>query len=99
MISKPTDDAKYLIFKALVRMIETNSGTGFLNGDQGHPAYALGAQGEIDPVAGGDSPENNDLFKLLASFDQEFHDEGPDLSTWEKFCTFAIDAFNRSHGH
>ena len=98
MISTPSDMEKYLIFKALVRMIETNTGIGFLNGDQGHPAYTLGAQGVVDPVAGGDSPENNRLFNLLASFDQEFHDGGPNLSTWEKFCTFAVDAFNRSRG-
>ena len=56
MISKPTDDEKYLIFKALVRMIETDTGTGFLNEDQGHSAYTLGAQGIIDPVAGGGLP-------------------------------------------
>ena len=96
MISNPTDWEQYLIFKALVRMIETNAGTGFLNGDQGHPAYLMGVDGETDPVAGGDSPEKNHLFKLLASFDQELHKEGPDLSTWPKFCTFAVDAFNRA---
>ena len=98
MISNPTDMEKYLIFKALVRIIETNTGTGFLNEDQGHPAYTLGAQGKVDPVAGGDSPEKNRLFKLIASFDQGFQDEGPDLSTWEKFCAFAVIAFNRSRG-
>ena len=55
MISQPTDMEKYLIYKALVRMIETDSGEGFLNSDQGHPAYGLGKDGIIDPVAGGDS--------------------------------------------
>ena len=93
MISAPTDDEQYLIFKALVHMIETNSGEGFHNSDQGHPAYLLGANdGKVDSVMGGDSPEQNDLFKLLASFDQEFHDAGPDLSTWQKFCAFAVKA-------
>ena len=43
-------------------MIETNSGIGFHNCDQGHPAYLLGADdGKVDPVMGGDSPEKNDL--------------------------------------
>ena len=98
MISAPTDDEKYLIFKALVRMIETNSGIGFHNCDQGHPAYLLGADdGKVDPVMGGDSPEKNDLFELLASFDQAFHDNGPDLSTWQKFCAFAVKAFNNEN--
>ena len=55
MISDPTDDEKYLIFSALVRMIKTSSGEGFLNDDQGHPAYTLGAQGKVDAVMGGDS--------------------------------------------
>ena len=57
MISDPTDDEKYLIFRALVRMIKTSSGDGFLNSDQGHPAYLLGTQGKVDAVMGGDSPE------------------------------------------
>ena len=99
MIAAPTDDAKYLIFKVLVRMIKTNSGEGFHNSDQGHPAYRLGAIGKVDPVAGGDSPEQNQLFKLLASFDQTFHGVGPnpDPSTWQKFCAFAVDAYDREH--
>ena len=100
MISAPTDDEQYLIFKALVHMIETNSGEGFHNSDQGHPAYLLGANdGKVDRVMGGDSPEKNTLFKLLASFDQTYHGvvPNPDLSTWQKFCAFAVDAYNREH--
>ena len=97
MISDPTDDEKYLIFRALVRTIKTNSGDGFLNSDQGHPAYVLGAQDKVDAVMGGDSPEKNTLFKLLESFDQTYHGvvPNPDLSTWQKFCAFAVDANNR----
>ena len=44
-------------FRALVEMIESNSGVGFVNADQGHPAYAMGRRGKIDAVAGGDGPE------------------------------------------
>ena len=97
MISAPTEGEKHLIFEALVRMIKSNAGTGFHNSDQCHPAYLLGEIGKVDPVAGGDSPEQNELFKLLASFDQEFHDRGPDLSTWRKFCAFAVAAFKRAN--
>ena len=98
MISDPTDDEKYMIFRALVRTIKTNSGDGFHNCDQGHPAYRAGANGG-DSVKFGDSPEQNDLFQLLASFDQTYHgvDPNPDLSTWQKFCTFAVDAHDREH--
>ena len=95
MISEPNNMEQDLIFKALVHMIDTNSGTGFQNVDQGHPAYIRGAKGK---VGGGDSPIQNVLFKLLNSFDRRFHEEGPDLSTWQKFCAFAVAAQSRQHG-
>ena len=66
MISNPTDDEKYMIFRALVRMIKTNSGDGFLNSDQSHPAYLLGAQGKVDAVMGGDSPEKTRFSSCLS---------------------------------
>ena len=99
MISAPTDTEKYLIYTALVRAIETNSGLGFHNSDQGHPAYRAGAKDgdEVDPIWG-DSPEKNELFKLLLSFETLHKGEtGPDLSTWQKFCAFAVDAYDREH--
>ena len=54
MISAPTDMEQYLIFEALVRAIETNSGIGFHNDDQGHPAYRAGAKDgdKADPIWG-----------------------------------------------
>jgi len=82
-----------MIYHALVRSIETNSGMGFLNVDQGHPAYVLGASGKESKEMG-DSPGQNRLFKLLASFDREFHEHIEDLSTWQKFCTLAVNAYN-----
>ena len=100
MISAPTDMEKYLIYTALVRAIETNSGIGFHNSDQGHPAYRAGAKDgdEVNRIWG-DSPEENELFKLLLSF-KELHkgETGPDLSTWQKFCAFAVEAYDRAHG-
>lgn len=93
MISNPTSVEKALIFSALVYAIKTNSGIGFHNGDQGHPAYMAGANND-DSETWGDSPDKNLMFKLLASFDRELHN--PDLSTWEKFCTYAVEARRRA---
>ena len=97
MISATTDGQKSLIFKALALAIEKNWGRGFLNADQGHPAYVAGAKGD-NSTTWGDSPDRNELFKLLASFDRGFHEEGPDLSTWQKFCAFAVGAYNVARG-
>jgi len=97
MISNPTDVQKAMIFNALTHAIETNSGIGFRNGDQGHPAYLAGANAE-DSQAWGETPEENELFQLLLSFDHKFHENGPDLSTWQKFCGFAVMARDRTRG-
>ena len=84
-------------FRALVEMIESNSGVGFVNADQGHPAYAMGARrGKIDAVTGGDSPEDSCLFKILQRFGPEHHEQIQDLRTWSKFCSFAFAATRRS---
>jgi hypothetical protein len=95
MISSPTKNEKALIFDALAYAIKANSGIGFRNSDQGHPAYMAGATNE-DSETWGDSAEQNLMFKLLASFDRESHGNGPNLSTWEKFCKYAVDAHNRA---
>lgn len=97
MIDNPDDFEKELIFRALVRMIETNSGTGFHNADQGHPAYVAGANG-VESRTWGDTAERNRLYRLLTSFPPQHHEEGPDLSNWQKFCSFAVEAYNRAKG-
>lgn len=79
-------------FQALVEMIDSNSGVGFVNADQGHPAYAMGRRGKIDAVAGGDGPKTNTLFKLLQRFPPVLHEQIQDLRTWPKFCSFAFRA-------
>ena len=84
-----------LMFRALVRMIDSNSGIGFHNLDQGHPAYGRGSQGIVDPEKWGDGPEHNGLFQTLKRFDWKYHAEVQDLSTWEKFCAFALAAYHR----
>lgn len=83
-------------FRALVEMIDSNSGVGFVNADQGHPAYAMGRHGKIDELAGGDAPEHNRLFKILQRFAPEHHEQIQDLRTWPKFCSFAFAAYRRS---
>ncbi len=96
MIDRPTDDEKYLIWKALVHAISSNSGIGIsCNADQGHPVYVRGMEGEIVPDSA-DTPDTSKLFNLLASFDPMFHEEFQDLSTWEKFCSFAVQSYNRA---
>ena len=97
MIDNPTEDEKHLIWGALVHAISSNSGMGFsCNNDQGHPHYRIWAEGgTVEGSA--DAPETNCLFNLLASFDPMFHQEYRDLSTWEKFCGFAVESYDRAH--
>ena len=99
MFSDLGDVEKYLIYKALVMMIEANSGVGFHNSDQGHPAYRMGASdGMSDSNTWGDGPEQNRLFKILVALNPEFLEDssiGPDLTTWQKFCTFATNSYDR----
>ncbi len=95
MLSDLSDVEKELIYKALVHMIDSNTGTGFINADQGHPAYIAGASSRIDVGILGDSPGRNILFKLVSSLCEQLPGIEPDLSTWEKFCSFATNAFNR----
>ena len=97
MLSNPTGDQKWLIFKALTDSIAANSGRGFHNTDQGHPAYRAGAK-DGNSETWGDSPEKNELYVLLESFHPDLHKEGPDLSTWQKFCAFAVEAYDEAHG-
>lgn len=98
MIDRLTDDEKQIIWRALVHAIESNSGIGFTcNNDQGHPAYLTGAEGEVMPDVA-DTPERSTLFNLLVSFGPEFHQnpENPDLSTWQKYCSFAVESYRRA---
>ena len=100
MFSDLGDAERHLIYKALVMMIEANSGVGFNNRDQGHPAYRTGAiDGASDSGTWGDGPEQNALFKLLVALSPEFLEDptvGPDLTTWQKFCAFATEAYDRA---
>ncbi len=100
MIESLPNNAKYLVYEALIHAIDTNSGIGFHNADQGHPAYRVGADGKIDESAWGDSPDKNHLYRLLRELSMYFvkHEEerpssGPLILTWEDFCRRAIQAY------
>ena len=97
MIDRPTDEEKDLIWHALVHAISSNSGIGFsCNNDQGHTVYIGGMEGKIVPDSA-DTPDTSGLFKLLKSFDPVYHEEFQDLSTWEKFCRFAVESYRRAN--
>lgn len=81
------DRFEELVFRAIVEMIASNSGVGFHNCDQGHPAYRVGVDGGIGM---GDGPGENRLFQLLQTFDQKYHQGVCDLSTWDSFCRLAV---------
>jgi hypothetical protein len=88
-----------LVYKALIRMVESNSGTGFHNSDQGHPDYAGPAQGTSMRLANSDGPDTNDLFKLLRDLSKEYGGEhGPRIATWEEFCQLAYNAYLKDVG-
>ena len=82
------DRFEEIVFRAIVEMIESNSGVGFHNCDQGHPAYRMGAN---DRIGMGDGPRENGLFQLLQKFDQKYHEGARDLSTWDSFCKLAVE--------
>lgn len=94
---------KILIYKGLKKLIEMNTGEGFVNADQGHPAYTMGADGKIDKNQLGDSPDSNALFKILKEISQELKNKYDtsynwwyDFTTWEKFCKFAVDCYEKN---
>lgn len=112
---KPEEDLKHpiyneflekqYIYQGLKFLIEKGDGTGFHNADLGHPVYALGSKGIVDPSwEYADSPENNLLFKMLSNLSKELKQLGIedlryiwwyDFSEWRDFCKFALDIYNK----
>ncbi len=89
--------AKYLIYDALVQCVQSASGVGFHNGDQGHIAYLLGMESKVDHKMWGDSPEENMMFQLMRELSMYFvkHEQdrpsnAPLVLTWEDFCQMAV---------
>lgn len=97
MFSDLNDIEKSLIYRCMKYAIRKNSGIGFRNNDQGHPAYAAGAAGKEGM---GDSPEENEFFKLVSVLHPKFCNEGDhDLSTWQGFCEMATEANYKEKGY
>ncbi len=91
---------KQLILRGLIALVKSNSGFGFCNNDQGHPAYAVGRQGEFDFAHYGDSPEHNKLFKLMHTLSVDLSSGAIDGSSeivdfifsWADFCLLGYSA-------
>ncbi len=91
---------RYTLFTSLLNSIKSNSGLGFHNSDQGHLAYRIGCDEDIEFRDHGDSPERNELFKMMCVLSESLEDctdFGPDdfITKWSDFCKMATDAYDR----
>ncbi len=94
---------KQLIYRGLLSLVNSNSGFGFQNNDQGHPAYAIGRSGQYDYAQWGDSPEHNKLFRLMHGLSVELSEAELDESAeiidyvfcWADFCSLACAAYEK----
>jgi hypothetical protein len=93
MFADCSKSQKVIVYQAFIQAIESNSGIGFANRDQRHPAYAMGARGIVDEPRWGDSPQNNDLYQMITALEPDVRDEvGILITSWVDFCSFAIKA-------
>jgi hypothetical protein len=98
---------KQLLYRGLLLLVTSNSGHGFVNGDQGHPAYAVGRTGQHDYPTWGDSPDRNRLFQMMHTLSVELSDAeiddsseiGDYIFSWSDFCNLAYAAYNRAKGN
>ncbi len=94
MFEKFNFTQRYILFTSL-------SGLGFHNNDQGHPAYLIGCDEDTEFRDHGDSPERNELFKLVCELSESLEDctdFSPDdfITKWSEFCKMATNAY-KSH--
>lgn len=96
---------KEIIYRALKAMVDSNSGIGFHNADQGNPFYVAGAGDLPKPFPDADGPDTNVVFKMLSELSRDFKKSDYtgftwwyDFSEWKSFCKFAVDAYNRNKG-
>ena len=92
---------QFMVYEGLLGLVNSNSGIGFNNADQGHPAYVMGSKGVIDYDAWGDEPERNRLFKMMHQLSvslNEHESENPTTTeyvfSWTDFCRIAMNAYN-----
>ncbi len=96
--------SRYLLYAALLHVVKSNSGIGFANADQGHPAYRVGAnEGKYDFDAYGDSPESNRLFQMMHSLSVRMNEEAESFESslelvfsWQDFCHIAVEAHDKT---
>src|SRR2546421_12650578 len=101
-----TFSEKQLIYRGLLGLVNSNSGYGFCNNDQGHPAYAVGRSGTVDYDQFGDSPERNHLFRMMHTLSVDLSageiDESSEIAEyvfcWADFCNLAYAAYQESCG-
>jgi len=99
MIETLTPLERVIVYKSLIHSIESNSGIGFVNNDQGHPAYRMGAVGETDRERWGDVPEENTMFQLVSTLSAVLGDsERPRIESWEDFCKLATESYDHHRG-
>jgi hypothetical protein len=86
-----------LIYAALIHAVKTNSGIGFHNYDQGHPAYMAGAEDGSEKH--GESREENKLYQMLVRL-SEAHgkSQGAEVRNWREFCQLAYRAHCKAKG-
>ena len=95
---------KQLLYQGLLSLVTSNSGHGFTNSDQGHPAYAIGRSGKFDYAAWGDSPDCNDLFMMMHTLSVELSaaeidgssEIGDYVFSWSDFCNLAYSAYDNA---
>jgi hypothetical protein len=100
------EEAVY-VYRGLRALIESNSGIGFHNMDQGHPFYRFGANGKTipGPDRHEESPEVNALYNMLSSLCDRLEREGRagdtwfyDFRGWPNYCRFAVESHDRARG-
>lgn len=90
-----------LIYRALLYSIESNTGNGFQNNDQGHPAYREGAIGLENYSLFGDDSSNNRLYQVMRFLSQNLR-ECPDflanehVDNWQDFCRLVTSSSKES---
>ena len=102
-----TFSEKRLVYLGLLSLVTSNSGHGFCNNDQGHPAYAIGSNGGHDYQQWGDSPEHNQLFRMMHSLSVELNAADEDKSSeisdyvfsWADFCRIATEANKKTRSN